>query len=598
MSKSEQPPHKEPHLSRHDATRLAELTHRSVHGQLTAHEHAEFQERLLTDAAARQKYFLLLDLEYGLAQIAAEETGRQAVCLPAASLLPVAPPSAVAESRRTKAILWLAVAVALTGLLLSPLAFRMVAPFADVAQQEDAPPPESADETPAGMKASESSEPEMVLVQSARSRFFGEPRAPAAGDALKLFHDYALVEGTVQLRSRTGAEMIVQAPAVFAIEGADRVMLKVGDVSVYAPEGAEGFRVLTPQAEVVDIGTRFSISIDETGDAAVEVVEGAAEVFAKTANRRDDNRTDQQGPAAQETDAAGLLLEAGEGRQIDSLGNITPRPQVAMGKSYQAELPDRLVDYRVSPNNCEHPNCLEQVTVQRDGKLHVYQASELIGFDLIHFKAGGNSSNLSTPLGVYDPPKGDGSRTRAAFFDRGTDLAAGALNPGGSEKPLRADPNMDDADLQRRTPGMAVRFHQPVINGPGPDVVFFDLHVVVHPEKGDPFHVSPTHFEPGLRSHTIFNYDISLANRAAHQLTGFRLYRFPSRIESLEQLLTSAHSGGYEHVVPAKAIATGIDLSDLGYPPGAEVAELFFQDALDDDNQIDPVFIGGLPPTP
>ncbi|MFT5127250.1 MAG: hypothetical protein ACI8W8_000851, partial [Rhodothermales bacterium] len=42
-------------------------------------------------------------------------------------------------------------------------------------------------------------------------------------------------------------------------------------------------------------------------------------------------------------------------------------------------------------------------------------------------------------------------------------------------------------------------------------------------------------------------------------------------------------------------LATGIDLSDLGYAEGETVTELFIQDANDDGHHIDPVFIGGLP---
>ena len=46
----------------------------------------------------------------------------------------------------------------------------------------------------------------------------------------------------------------------------------------------------------------------------------------------------------------------------------------------------------------------------------------------------------------------------------------------------------------------------------------------------------------------------------------------------------------------SKLLAVGIDLSDLGYPEGATVDGIFIQDVLDDGNQVDPVFIAGLPP--
>ena len=58
------------------------------------------------------------------------------------------------------------------------------------------------------------------------------------------------------------------------------------------------------------------------------------------------------------------------------------------------------------------------------------------------------------------------------------------------------------------------------------------------------------------------------------------------------------HFGGPIHGIPAKIIVVGIDLSDLGYSIGAQVEGLFLQDAADDNDSFDPVFIAGLPATP
>jgi hypothetical protein len=48
----------------------------------------------------------------------------------------------------------------------------------------------------------------------------------------------------------------------------------------------------------------------------------------------------------------------------------------------------------------------------------------------------------------------------------------------------------------------------------------------------------------------------------------------------------------------SKGLAVALDLSDLGYPEGAAVEGLFFQDAPDASSpghQVDLTFIGGLP---
>jgi len=559
--------------------RLAELVHRSVHESLTAQEHAELEQLLLARPEARDEYFLLLDLEYGLAKLATEETGRHALSLPDAVMRPVGQQRHRPAPATSLAGYWPILALTLLGLIATPVLYWATAekpiaqgdPQIEMAPPEDPPMPEA---VPAAA--------EMQIMQLAKSRFFGEPRAFAPGDALALNHDYALVEGSIQLRSRTGAEMIVQAPAVFSVQSAEHVLLKVGECSVYAPEGAQGFHVLTPQAEVIDKGTRFSISVNESGEADVEVIEGAAEVFTTQESSK---------PAH-----PGLLLEAGEGRVINSMGEVTAGDASHFGRTYKSLLPDRIISFDVSPEGSSEPDQLLGVTAQRGGRAVTYDVDELIGFDLIHFKVNQNINNMTTPLQEIDLRSGDESRRRAAYLDRDRCLCTGILNPGGSQQRLTSDPDISNADLSKRTPGLAVRFHEPIVNGPGPDVVFFDLHVVVHPEDGDPFHVSPTHFEPGLKSHTIGEYDISLVDHGSHQLSSFRLYGFDQRIRSVDELGSANHNGGVPHAVPAKVIATGIDLSDLGYQEGAQVRELFLQDAMDDGNIIDPVFIGGFPP--
>ncbi|MEW4564907.1 FecR domain-containing protein [Bremerella sp. JC770] len=561
--------------------RLAELVHRSVHESLTAHEHAELEDMLLARPEAREEYFLLLDLEYGLAKLASEETGRQALSLPDAVMRPANRHRKQMATATSLAGYWPVLALTLVGLIATPVLFWTASqkPIAQGDPPVEVKPPENPPLPEAVPAAAE-----MQFMQLAKSRFFGEPRPFAPGDAVALNHDYALVEGSIQLRSRTGAEMIVQAPAVFSVQSAEHVLLKVGECSVYAPEGAQGFRVLTPQAEVVDLGTRFSISVNESGEADVEVIEGAAEVFAtQEANK----------PAH-----PGLLLEAGEGRVINSLGEVTAGDASRFGRTYKSLLPDRIISFDVSPEGSSKPDQLLAVTAQRGGQAVTYDVDQLIGFDLIHFKVNQNINNMATPLQEIDLRSGDESRRRAAFLDRDRCLCTGIMNPGGSKQLLTSDPDITHADPSRRTPGLAIRFHEPIVNGPGPDVVFFDLHVVVHPEDGDPFHVSPMHFEPGLKSHTIREYDISLVDHGSHQLSSFRLYGFERRIRSVEELGRANHNGGVPHAVPAKVIATGIDLSDLGYPQGAQVRELFIQDAMDDDNIIDPVFIGGFPSVP
>ncbi|MFI4875299.1 MAG: hypothetical protein ACIALR_08175, partial [Blastopirellula sp. JB062] len=184
------------------------------------------------------------------------------------------------------------------------------------------------------------------------------------------------------------------------------------------------------------------------------------------------------------------------------------------------------------------------------------------------------------------------------FFAEDRSLRTGVINIGGSLEPLATDPDMTiNADEGHfGTPGMAIRFDRPVRNGPGDDVIFFEVQMFSNPLEGDGFHVSPLKFGPGLRSHTIQTYDLTLESPGAHQVHPFFHYNFDERPRSLHEL--QSFNCDSELVVPATkfhAIAVGIDLSDLGYPEGAYVEGLFFQDDLLDKHIVDPVYIAGLP---
>lgn len=537
---------------------LFELFEALCNDRISPEQHQQLQELLKDDPEAQRAYLAHVDLHLGLKQL-----------LPPAEIDPLSdlaerhPAPAGSSSLSRSSVGWMlaaALAVLVAVLLLNSPRGSQPDKSGPVAQQ----PAQPAEEAP-------------ILAQRAAARFVNEPALPP-GSPLALAHSYGLTDGLVQLRFKSGAEVIIEAPAVFEIPEANRLVMNVGQCSVYAPDGAEGFRVETPLADVVDRGTRFSVSVGETGETDVQVVEGEAELLTNRA-----------------ADQPALALKTGQARRYD-VAEPTAQQIDFDGQKYRRSLPDRVINYRASQTKDGRADELQSVTVQRGGREIEYAVDELIGIDLIHFRGRESGANITTPIDVIDPVDGDPQRFRRAdLLDRDRKLTTGVINPGGSKEPLTADPVLNAANPEDNTPGFAIRFQRPVVNGPGPDVVFFDLHVIVHPEGGDPFHVSPLHFAQGLHAHTINRYDIDLTSPEAQLLGRFRLYRFPGAANSLEQMLVGRHNGGTEHVVGARGLAAGIDLSDLGYAPGAEVSGLFFQDILDDQNYVDPVFIAGLP---
>jgi hypothetical protein len=403
----------------------------------------------------------------------------------------------------------------------------------------------------------------VILKSSAGAKFFGE-LIPSNKNSLMLKRDYVLTDGMVEVLFPDGAQAIIESPAIFRVIDEACLAMDSGNCSVYAPDGAEGFRVETPTSRIVDRGTRFIVSVGENAATEVRVVEGAADVY--------DLDSDDTGVHLVDYDAKRFL----SGRTAVAL-DIPFSPN-----RYQVNLPDRLVGYEASESTSGSVEELLSVTVQRDGVLSTFDVYELIGVSISHFKGGANLDTNGHLACEKELPR----NVLSLLSDN--KLNTGIINPGGSSSPPTQSP-------QSNTLGMAVQFNKPVINGPGPDVVFFELQSLTNPIDGDAFHVCPIQFTEKSKSHTIRSYDLTLASPETKIIKGFFLHRFQKPIESIEDLVASPAQGSPIRLA-FRAVAVGIDLSDLGYESNEQASGLFIQDAADNDKDIvDPVFIAGLP---
>ena len=84
-------------------------------------------------------------------------------------------------------------------------------------------------------------------------------------DDLRLGDAVWVEEGIVEMRLDDGTVGELRAPAILQLLTADRVRLLSGKIKVNAPARAQGFTVETPSAEVVDLGTVFSVEAADTG---------------------------------------------------------------------------------------------------------------------------------------------------------------------------------------------------------------------------------------------------------------------------------------------------------------------------------------------
>ncbi|QDS89928.1 FecR protein [Rosistilla ulvae] len=417
---------------------------------------------------------------------------------------------------------------------------------------------------------------EAHFVSLAHARFFGE-LPPQIGASPTLSRDYLLLQGMVELGFPNGATAVIQGPASFRVEGNELLALDIGQCSVHAPPGAEGFKVETPSLSIVDRGTRFSVNVSQASETDVQVLEGAADVYQKA----DSKHSQDAAPTSP------LRLRENQAMRFAS-SKLEDSATVPFDRNrYQYGLPDRVVSYQATTSDTGHARALKSITVQRGDQIETIPIEQLIPAQMTWFHALPNHGYLAGGPKLPD---------QRASYASDRFLHTGVINIGGSEEPLTTDPVMaiDEAAESFGTPGMAIRFDRPVHNGPGPDVVLFELQLLMNPLEGDAFHVSPLKFEQGLHSHTITSFDLTMESPEALVLDKIHLYKFKQVPRSLEQLETLPCTSLYQGF-RTQAIAVGIDLSDLGYPEGATVEGLFFQDNLADEYYLDPVFIAGLP---
>jgi hypothetical protein len=81
-------------------------------------------------------------------------------------------------------------------------------------------------------------------------------------------------EGLMEIEYVCGARVALQGPARFKITGPKSGVLYAGQLTAHVPDGAEGFSVQAPTANVVDLGTSFSLNVRNNGSTELYVIDG------------------------------------------------------------------------------------------------------------------------------------------------------------------------------------------------------------------------------------------------------------------------------------------------------------------------------------
>ena len=97
---------------------------------------------------------------------------------------------------------------------------------------------------------------------------------PGTGSFLIPGQKLELELGLIELEFSSGAQVILEGPAEFTINGENSSNLALGRLAAAVPKGAEGFTVETPNMDVIDLGTEFGVVVEEDGNIDVHVFKG------------------------------------------------------------------------------------------------------------------------------------------------------------------------------------------------------------------------------------------------------------------------------------------------------------------------------------
>ena len=222
------------------------LVNRYADGDVSASDMEALNERLREDAAARDAFIDLMNLDSALADLTADGTP----AIPQHGLVPdeirpsADPTKQPYAHQRTTALKWMVLAAACLSLVacLWPLWQQTSAPFA--------------------------------VVQRAAG-------VDELADTTKLNREvHSIQAGTLELMTIRGVRVVIEAPAEFQFESPQRLHLKRGRMTADVPPKARGFTVITPNGEAVDLGTKFGVDVPREGHSEIHVFQG--EVVAQS----------------------------------------------------------------------------------------------------------------------------------------------------------------------------------------------------------------------------------------------------------------------------------------------------------------------------
>jgi len=253
-----------------DRQRLDKLLDLFVDGLLTAEEKAELERMLLSSPQARQVFWEHARFNALVRRYGEEEWGRKFATadMPVACDIPVK-----REAKENALQLWWR---AWQGAITGAFAAAVVA----FAVWWGLRPLENPNNKVAAVTTIPVEEPMTagvaVVTRALDAVWDNKETEPVVGNPIEPSR-LKLNQGFVELEFFSGARVVVEGPAELQLVSGGEFICRSGKVSAYVPKQARGFRVVTPMARIVDLGTAFGVDVTEAR-SQVHVFEGKVEV--------------------------------------------------------------------------------------------------------------------------------------------------------------------------------------------------------------------------------------------------------------------------------------------------------------------------------
>lgn len=199
-----------------------------------------------------------------------------------------------------------------------------------------------------------------TLTDSVDAVFSGGQTYPIGTRLASGSESFWLQKGIVKVEFDYGAAVVIEAPAEFVLNTADDMTLRSGRLFAQVPTRSQGFKVETPMATVIDLGTEFAVKADFDGTSDVHLFKGKASLIPGA-----------KGKAV----GSSQLLQVDQARRVSRAGDVITIP--VQPKEFV-----RNIDSRTG-------------LVWRGG-----------GLDLADIVSGGNGFGSGNPQMVIDPTNG------------------------------------------------------------------------------------------------------------------------------------------------------------------------------------------------